>query len=312
LLLNCSLNPYDQTGFPAVPYLVIRANREDRVRTYDSTQLERFRRNVGIGALTVIVLGVITLAVLMRGGSVASAAAQYGPPNTAPPSISGTPQEGQTLTASPGTWAGSGLTFAYQWQRCGVNGGSCADISNATGSAYKLQGVDVGNTLRVRVTATDSTGAAASASSAPTAVITATPKPPATGCPTGTGTAPIAQVTTPARLNVDRFAFSPSPVGAATTAIRATFHVSDTCNQSVSGALVYVTAVPFNQFSIPPEQQTDANGNVTVQMNRLSGFPAARRQKLLALFVRARKNGEPLLGGISTRRLVSTHVDLSR
>jgi len=282
------------------------------VQTQDRARPEQFGRNVGLGALAVIILGVIMLSAVTHGGSVASAAAQYGPPNTAPPSISGTPQEGQTLTASAGTWTGSGLTFAYQWQRCDEKGGSCADISNATGTTYKLQGVDVGNTLRVRVTATDSTGATAAATSAPTAVITATPKPPATGCPTGTGTAAIAQITTPARLNVDRFAFGPSPIGATTTTIRATFHVSDTCNQSVSGALVYVTAVPFNQFSIPPEQQTDANGNVTMQMNRLSGFPAARRQHLLALFVRARKTAEPLLRGIPTRRLVSTRVDLSR
>jgi hypothetical protein len=282
------------------------------VQTQDRARPEQFGRNVGIGALAVIVLGAIMLAVGTHGGSVASAAAQYGPPNTGAPSISGTAQEAQTLTASAGTWTGSGLTFAYQWQRCDEKGGSCADISNATGTTYKLQGVDVGNTLRVRVTATDSTGASAAATSAPTAVITAVPKPPATGCPTGTGTAPIAQVTSPARLNIDRFAISPNPIGATTTTVRATFHVSDTCNQSVSGALVYVTAVPFNQFSIPPEQQTDGNGNVTLQMNRLSGFPAARRQHLLALFVRARKSGEPLLGGISTRRLVSTRVDLSR
>jgi len=70
--------------------------------------------------------------------------------------------------------------------------------------------------------------------------------------------------------------------------------------------------VPFNQFTIGPEQPTDGNGNVTIQMSRLGGFPAAGRQHLLVFFVRARKAGEPLLGGISTRRLVSTSVDLSR
>jgi hypothetical protein len=119
-------------------------------------------------------------------------------------------------------------------------------------------------------------------------------------------------VTAPARLDVDRFGVSPDPVGRSTQSIQVTLHVSDTCHQSVGGALVYVTAVPFNQFTIPAEQPTDANGNVTLRMSRLRGYPAARRQQLLVLFARARKPGDPVLGGISTRRLVSTAVDLSQ
>ena len=69
-------------------------------------------------------------------------------------------------------------------------------------------------------------------------------------------------------------------------------------------------AVPFNQYGVPPEATTDANGNATLAMNQESGFPAARKQQLLVMFVRARAPGAAITGGISDRLLVSFPVSL--
>src|ERR671934_2763212 len=70
-------------------------------------------------------------------------AAPVRPRSTTPPTVSGTPQVGQTLTANNGTWAGEQpLTFTYNWRRCDSNGASCSDISAATAKTYVLTAAD--------------------------------------------------------------------------------------------------------------------------------------------------------------------------
>jgi hypothetical protein len=102
------------------------------------------------------------------------------PTNSALPSISGTPKEGQTLTISTGTWSGSPTSFAYQWQDCNTSGGSCVNVTGATGLTYNLGAGDVGHTIRAIVTAANA-GGSTSASSAATATVL--PLPPVNASP---------------------------------------------------------------------------------------------------------------------------------
>jgi hypothetical protein len=224
------------------------------------------------------------------------------PNNLTPPSIAGDPVLGQTLTADPGNWSGTQpITFSYQWRSCNRQGGNCQNIAGAVARTYNLRQTDVGTTLRIRVTARNSIGTT-TVTSVPTAVIGASAP---TGCPGGNGPVNITQLTPPARLLVDRFQVSPNPIPRSVGALTVGFRVTACGGRPVAGALVYVTAVPYNQFAIPPEQQTGGDGIAILRMDRGRKFPAADNQTLLVMFVRARKGGEPVLAGVSTRRLIS-------
>ena len=262
---------------------------------------------VGSGA-TLAALAV-SLGVGVGAGVAASAVA---PSNQNPPTITGTAKVGSTLTARNGRWSGEPTSFTHSWRRCDQDGGSCSTISGANQKTYTLKALDSGNTLRVRVIARNADGSA-SATSVPSAVVTTDPTtPPAapTGCPAGTGTIPIEQLSPPARLSIDKQSIDPPVATSGTDRITARFRVSACGGRTVQGALVYVTAVPYNMFSIPAEEATGSDGWAQLIMGRLSGYPATPRQQLLVMFVRARKNGENELGGISTRRLVSFPVNL--
>jgi len=102
----------------------------------------------------------------------ASSSSGTAPSNTAPPSASGQATVGSTLTVQPGTWSGTQpITLAYQWRRCDSAGANCANITGATGTTYAVVAGDLGSTLRVRESASNSAGSAF-ADSAQSAVVT--------------------------------------------------------------------------------------------------------------------------------------------
>jgi hypothetical protein len=89
------------------------------------------------------------------------------------PAISGSPREGETLTATTGDWTGSPTSYAYSWRRCVAGASNCPEIPGATDAAYVVQGVDVGSRIRVRVRATNAGGTSDSGSSVSTAKVRA-------------------------------------------------------------------------------------------------------------------------------------------
>ena len=92
------------------------------------------------------------------------------------PTISGTPKQGDTLVAQPGTWKGEAVAFSYQWLRCTAAGTECGPISGAYYREYLLTGADAGHRVTVQVTAYNASGAGASAEpSSPSAVVSALP-----------------------------------------------------------------------------------------------------------------------------------------
>ncbi len=72
------------------------------------------------------------------------------------PQVSGTAKVGQTLTALPGAWGGTGeLGFGFAWERCTSQDANCRAIRGATGSTYIATEDDFGTWLRVSVTASN-------------------------------------------------------------------------------------------------------------------------------------------------------------
>ena len=128
--------------------------------------------------------------------SAATAAVEAKPntPATGAPTVTGTAQVGETLTAdTSGIEDADGLTnasFAYQWQADDV------DIAGATGSTYTLADADEGKAVRMKVSFTDDAGQAETLTSAATGAVAAKANSPATGAPAIAGTAQVGETLT--------------------------------------------------------------------------------------------------------------------
>lgn len=114
------------------------------------------------------------------------------PAEVSQPTIEGTLRQGQAIAAGTGIWANTPTGYTYQWVRCNAQGLACFAVSGQTASTYFLSADDVGNTIQVLVTATNSDGST-TANSKLSAIVSANVLPAATAAPAVTGTAEVGQ-----------------------------------------------------------------------------------------------------------------------
>ena len=219
-----------------------------------------------------------------------------GPPpaSTAPPTIVGTLREGQTLTASPGSWTNAPTKFEYQWRSCDSAGNNCSDFGNDA-QTQALSANEVGHSIVVSVRATNQYGSQG-VDSRPTAVVA-----PASGV----FAIPVDQVAPPQRLLISGVSFQPRRLTSRAPFV-ARFRVSGTRGNLVSGALVYAIALPYGWIRPAAEVATGSDGWATIRFFPTASMPT--RRGAVVFFVRARKPNDSLLAGISTRRLVQLSI----
>jgi hypothetical protein len=123
-----------------------------------------------------------------------------GPASVSPPAISGSAQQGQTLTETHATWSGSPTSYSYQWEDCDSAGFGCTAIVGATGQTYTLTPSDIEHTIRVQETATNGDGASAPAPSNSTASVQAYIPPPPPPIPTNISPPTISGTPTPGQV----------------------------------------------------------------------------------------------------------------
>ncbi|HEX8101299.1 MAG TPA: hypothetical protein VF533_01670, partial [Solirubrobacteraceae bacterium] len=103
------------------------------------------------------------------------------PRNLELPTVTGTPYDGEVLTAAPGRWTGAvPFTYDYRWARCDPLTASCGTIPGALGTTYRVGSADLGYRIRLEVIARNA-GGSTSALAARTVV--ASPRPPAFATP---------------------------------------------------------------------------------------------------------------------------------
>jgi hypothetical protein len=198
------------------------------------------------------------------------------PANTAVPTISGTTTFGETITSTTGTWSNSPTSYTYQWSRSATSGGSYTSIPTAINSTYRLEAADVGQYLKVTVTATNASGSASATSAATAQITKATPTFSAWSnvtktfgdanytvtAPTVTGSIPGSFSYSSSNTGVISISSSTFTVaGGGSTTITATFTPTDTVNYNSATTTNTVTVNKAPQTAITITTTTATYGS---------------------------------------------------
>ncbi len=225
------------------------------------------------------------------------------PANTSPPTIAGTPQDGQTLVARVGSWTNAPTRFSYRWLRCDAVGSGCGSIGGV--ASQRLTSADIGHTIRVTVWAANKYGTSGGVTSAPTAAVASALPSGATKLPSGEISIPVSQVSLPQQLIITGVAFVPNRVRGR-QAFAGRFRVTDTRGYAIRDALVYAIGLPYGWVRTAPEVATGTDGWAQITFLPTAAMPLRRAS--VVFFVRARKPGDSLLSGVSARRLVQVRI----
>ena len=211
------------------------------------------------------------------------------PANTAPPTIAGTLEDRQTLTASPGTWTGTEtIEYAYQWLRCSTKLGGCKPIDGATNETFVLTRDDLAARLIVSVTATNRGGTTTAMSALTTHVVPATPRP-------GADRLEVAEIPSSSALRLADARVGRTPVKAR-GAIAVTVRVTDARGFLIEGAAVTVTG-PRGTVARSVTVLTGEDGVAVLKLRAGAKLPKGR----LVLTIAVAKPGDTAAG--ATKRV---------
>src|ERR1041385_5251910 len=120
----------------------------------------------------------------VAGLAAASAASTFGatkagaPVNTCPPTLDGSFVVGKEVTATNGCWSNNPTSYAYKWSRCNnQTATACGLIAGAKEQSYTPTQADIGHSLVVLVSASNSAGTAGPATSKPSELVSAAAAP---------------------------------------------------------------------------------------------------------------------------------------